>query len=75
MFLTDIKLNKCVKSYSREQVTLESVPDCYKNQQMCNKAVDNQPHALKFVPDYYMPQKTCDKAVKKCFLAFFYIPG
>ena len=36
---------------------LESVLDCYKNQQMCDKAVDNYPHALKFVPDCYMTQK------------------
>ena len=30
--------------------TLESVSDCYKNQEMCNKAVSNYPHALEFVP-------------------------
>ena len=41
---------------------LESVPDCYKNQQICDKAVDNYPHALKFVPDCYVTQKMCDKA-------------
>ena len=28
--------------------TLKFVPDCYKNQEMCNKAVDNYPHALEF---------------------------
>ena len=28
--------------------TLKSVPDCYKNQEMRNKAVDNYPHWLKF---------------------------
>ena len=28
--------------------TLNSVPDCCKNQEMCNKAVDNCPHALEF---------------------------
>ena len=28
--------------------TLNSVPDCCKNQEMCNKAVDNYPHALEF---------------------------
>ena len=30
--------------------TLESVHNCYKNQQMCDKAVDNYPHTLEFVP-------------------------
>ena len=29
--------------------TLKSVPDCYKNQEMCNKAVGYYPHALEFV--------------------------
>ena len=28
--------------------TLKYVPDCYKNQEMCNKAVENYPHALEF---------------------------
>ena len=36
---------------------LESVPDSYLNQQMCDKAVDNYPHALEFVPDCYKTQK------------------
>ena len=44
-------------------VTLESVVDCYKDQQICDKAVDNYPHSLKFAPDWYMTQKMCDKAV------------
>ena len=42
---------------------LQIVPDCYKNQQMCNKAVDNYPHALQFVPECYETQKMWDKAV------------
>ena len=33
---------------------LESVPGCYKIQQICDKAVDNYPHALNFLPDCYM---------------------
>ena len=36
---------------------LESVPDCYKNQQTSDKAVDNHIHSLKFVPDCYKTQK------------------
>ena len=31
------------------------VLDCYKNQKMCNKAVDNYLHALEVVPDYFNP--------------------
>ena len=33
--------------------TLKFVPDCYKNDKMCNKAVDNYPQSLEFVPDCY----------------------
>ena len=43
--------------------TLNSVPDCYKNQEMCNKAVDHYPHALEFVLNYYMTQKMSGKVV------------
>ena len=43
--------------------TLKSVPDCYKNQEMCNKAVDNHPHALEFVPQCYKTQRMFDKPV------------
>ena len=32
-------------------------PDCYKDQKMCDKAVDNYTHALRFDPDYYKTQK------------------
>ena len=39
------------------------VPDCSKNQEMCNNAVDNYPHPLKVVSDCYMTQKMCDKTV------------
>ena len=33
--------------------TLKSVPYCYKNQEMCNKAVENYSHALEFVPECF----------------------
>ena len=32
---------------------LGSVPNQYKAQEMCKKAVDNYSHALEFVPDQY----------------------
>ena len=41
----------CDKAILENGVTLESVPDDYKIQQMFNKAFDNYLHALKFVPD------------------------
>ena len=47
----------CVKSNLENGGTLKSVPDCYKSQEMCNKAVDNYPHALELVPKSYKTQK------------------
>ena len=44
----------CDNAISENDGTLESVTNCYKNQQMCDKAVDHCPHALKFVPDCYI---------------------
>ena len=43
--------------------TLKSVPDCYKNQRKCDKAVDNYLYALEFVTDCYITQKLCDGVV------------
>ena len=42
---------------------LESVPYCYEDQKMCNKAVDNYTHALKLVANCYKTQEMCDKPV------------
>ena len=68
MFLINIRLNKFVIATLENGGTLKSVPDCYKNPEMCNKVVDNYPHALEFVPQCFMTQKMCDKVFKKCFL-------
>ena len=38
----------CNKAILGNSGTLESVPDCYKIQQMCEKDVYSYPHALKF---------------------------
>ena len=32
------------------------IPDCYKHQDMSNKAIDNSGHALGSVPDCYKTQ-------------------
>ena len=64
MFLMNIRLNNCViKLFFKNGGTLKSVPDCYKNQQLCDKAVENYPHALEFVPECYKSQKLCNRAV------------
>ena len=51
MFLLNIRPSKamCDNAILENGETLEPLPDCYKNQQMCDKAVDNYPHVLKFV--------------------------
>ena len=43
--------------------TLKYVPDCCKNQELYNKAVDSYHHALEVVPECYKALKMCDKAV------------
>ena len=51
------------KDFLENGGTFNFVPECYKNQEICNKAGDNYPHALEFVPECYNTQKMCDKAV------------
>ena len=41
----------CDKAILENGGILNSVPDCYKNQEICNKEVDNYPHVLEFVPE------------------------
>ena len=36
----------CDKAILENGGTLKSAPDCYKIEEMCNKAVDNYSHAL-----------------------------
>ena len=43
--------------------TLNSVCHCYKNQEMCNKAVGNYSRTLEFAPEHYKTHKMCDNAV------------
>ena len=47
----------CDKPVLQNGATLESVPDCYKYQQMYDKAVGSYLRELKFVSDWYMTPK------------------
>ena len=47
----------CDKVVLENGGTLVSVPDQYKTQEMCDKAVDNYAQALEFVPHCYKIQK------------------
>ena len=73
MFVINIRL-KCEKAILENGGILKSASDCYKNQEMCNEAVDNYPHALEFVPECFMTQEICNKAVNRCFFVFDFIP-
>ena len=42
---------------------LELVPECYKSQKMCDKAVNTYPSTIKFVPECLII-----KVVNRCFL-------
>ena len=39
------------------------IPDCFKTQEMCIKAVEVDPSFLRLVPDHFKTQKMCDDAV------------
>ena len=47
----------CDKATLENGGTLKSVPECYKNQEVCNKAVDNYPHALESILECCKTQK------------------
>ena len=66
MFLINIRLKKMCDNAILENVD----PDCYKSQQICDKAVDNYCNALKFVPEFYKTHKMCDRAIDKCQFMF-----
>ena len=53
---------------------LEFVPDCYKTQKMCNKAVDTYPSALQFVTGQYKTHEMCIKDVDTCPFVFDSVP-
>ena len=46
----------CDKTILENGGTLKTVSGYYKNQEMCNKAVDNYPHSFEFVPECFMTQ-------------------
>ena len=50
------------------------VPDQFKTQEMCDKAVVKDPDLLECVLDQFKTQKMCDKAVEKNPRFFEYVP-
>ena len=56
-YKTQKMCNKLVLQNGR---TLQSVPDCYENQQNYDKAVENYHHVSEFVSECFKTQKICD---------------
>ena len=53
---------------------LRVVHEYYKNQKMCDKAVNIYLHTIKLVFKCFMTQDMCDKTVNKCLFVFGSIP-
>ena len=51
---------------------LEFVPECYKTQKMCDKAVDAYLFTIKFFPECHKTQEMCNKPVNRCFCIWLY---
>ena len=43
---------------------LEDVPDQFKTQQMCDKAVKKDPRLLKYVPEQFITQEMYDEVIR-----------
>ena len=50
------------------------IPDSFKTQEMCKKAVEIDPSSLQLVPKYFNMQEICDKAVRDDFSTLQYGP-
>ena len=61
----------CNKAITKNGETLESVPDCYKNQKLFNQAVV---HAKEFVPECYKTQEMLNKVVHRYLYVFDSVP-
>ena len=70
--------NKAVGNYLE---ALSFIPECYKTQEMCDKAVDTYASTIKFavdtyastikfVPECFMTQEMC--AVNRCFFGIYF---
>ena len=48
--------------------SLEFVPDHFKTEEMCKKAVCRKPYTLRYVSDHLKTKEMCDEAVRIVFL-------
>ena len=50
------------------------IPECYRTQKKCDKAVDSSLSEKQFVPDFYKVPEMCYKTVDTCVFVFNYVP-
>ena len=48
----------------REPYALWRVPNHFKTQEMCEKAIEEDPWALRFIPDHFKTKNICEKSVE-----------
>ena len=48
------------------------VPECFKTQEMCDKAVDIHLSVIQFVPEYFKTKVVCNKAFPKDYFMLKY---
>lgn len=65
----------CDKYILENVKTFKSVPNWYKNQKLCNQAVDSYAHALKFILECYKSHKKCDNAANRFIFIFDSVPN
>ena len=65
MFPTILGHKRCASSlYTITQQYHFFVPDCFKTQKLCIRALEVDPWALNDIPDYLKTQKMCDEMVR-----------
>ena len=53
---------------------LHHIPDRFKTQEMCNKAVEKDPWQLKDVPNHFKTEEMCNKAVRHYLFFLQFVP-
>ena len=52
----------------------DSIPDCYKTQEMCDRVISEDHFVIVYCPNKYKTQRMWDKAVDDCLAALKFNP-
>ena len=63
--MSAIRLKECGKTVDTYPCKIKFVPEYYKTQVMCNKAVSRCFFVFDSIPDWYKTQKMCDRVVSE----------